>query len=816
MVIREIRRFLRRGYLAAIVAGIVLTVGFSGAAVTLNMIRALTRPQSAGLQNRAFATIAQQTSAGGLSRMNWYAVEQLRSTLRLPGSSMLAYAPPAHHRLQWHDRSMQASIAFTENGFFSKFAQHLYAGRDFTPGLRADGEEGEAIVSEGFSRHFFGSASNALRQDIRIAGQRFAIVGVAPKGFGGLWTTTDVWTTPDQWERLDAEFRTNTASPVSWKVAAIWYYLAAASPDIRPSPAQTLAMQLRDEKNRSLHLQAVSGLTDDPIRDRNVHASSQLGFVVAMALLVSASLNYCILLFARSSLSIEEFRLKRVLGAGPERLALDAICGPLFVVFASFFISGMATVLVQRLIASREMNPLVASGLKTYSAVTMLAAEFPLACLLGASIALAPAISLLRRSGAPRMGSTATETKRERSILNGIVVLEIAICTLVCLFAGSFVQEYYLRSRINLGFDPQRLTSYEASIIKGSGTISISTSSGEDSPMAAFMRLSMIEAREHLSGLQSMAAASCTPFGPPMKTIDVYRFQQGTEALKAISFCTVSQDFFSTMGTRIGKGSGFTEADYHGDVNRVLINRSLAEALWPQQDGINQTLRLDMPASNLKLDVRVIGITDDTRQEGALSSPQPTVYLPLTGNAMIMSFPLYFVARGQQSSEKFSEIVQRQSESTVHHLGIVRSYSVEEMIRTSWREENLRLKLALLGAILVACIAYAGLYGVLVHSVSARQKELALRLTFGASAWTLQRIAIEKALLCCFAAIFFALLLWRACFGLLDPRWMNGASWSWVSAGIASLLCVFASVAISLIPARRAIRLSPASLLRNE
>jgi hypothetical protein len=121
---------------------------------------------------------------------------------------------------------------------------------------------------------------------------------------------------------------------------------------------------------------------------------------------------------------------------------------------------------------------------------------------------------------------------------------------------------------------------------------------------------------------------------------------------------------------------------------------------------------------------------------------------------MIMSFPLYFLARGQQSSEKFSEIVQRESESTVQHLGIVRSYSVEEMIRISWQAQNLRLKLALFGAIFVAFIAYAGLYGVLVHAVSVRQKELALRLTFGASSWTLQRIAIEKALLCCFAAIF--------------------------------------------------------------
>jgi hypothetical protein len=106
--------------------------------------------------------------------------------------------------------------------------------------------------------------------------------------------------------------------------------------------------------------------------------------------------------------------------------------------------------------------------------------------------------------------------------------------------------------------------------------------------------------------------------------------------LKAISFCTVSQDFFSTTRTRIDRGSGFSEGDFHGDVAQALVNKSLAKVLGPV---MNQTLRLDMPASNFQLEVNVKGIVDDTRQEGALSSPQPTVYLPLTGNAVIMSFP---------------------------------------------------------------------------------------------------------------------------------------------------------------------------------
>jgi hypothetical protein len=751
MVFREIRRFLRRGYFAALLAGAILALGFSGAAITLNTIHALASPRGAGLRNASFATIAGQTPAGGLAGMNWHTVEYLQKTLSLPRSSMVAYARPSSYPLQWQDRSAQISIAFTQDEFFSCFASGYSAGRGLTSSWESGADEGEAIVSEDFSRRFFGSAGNAVHQSVKIAGQRFVVVGVAPKGFNGLWSATDVWTTPDQAERLGtAAFRTTAIrmgamSPDSWKRASIWYVLVAASPEIRPAPAQTLNAQLRGENNRSLHLQAVAGLSDDPVKDRSVQASSQLGLIVAIALLLSASLNYCILLFARSSLSIEEFRLKHVLGASPRQLALDATIGPIVVVVASFLVSGAATLSVQRLLQMRATNPVAAAGLGIDSAAKTLALEFPLALILGASVALVPAWSLMRRSGAPKTGSTTTLTAREGFVLNGIVVLEIAVCTLVCLFAGTFVREYYLLSKVDLGFDPRHLTSYESGIVtRGGGILSFQTSSGRESPIETFVRLSMSDAREQLPGLQSIAAATCAPFGPPMKTMDVYRFQPGTEPSRGVSFCAVSQDFFSTMGATLYEGSGFTRADYQGDVGHVVINRSLAKALWPRQDAINQMIRLDLPVSNLGFDARVVGVADDTRQAGALSSPQPTVYLPLTGNAL--AFPIYFLARGSQSNEKFGEIVRRESESTVNHLGIVRTDPIDESVRASWREQELRLRLALFGAGLVAFIAYVGLYGVLTHSVSARQKELALRLSFGASRWAIQRIVVERAL----------------------------------------------------------------------
>ncbi len=816
MIFREIRRFLRRRLLPTVIAGVVLAAGFSGAAVTLILMRALTRPSHAGLRAGSFATAAERTTAGGLSRIDWYTVETLKRTLVLPHTAIAAYARPSNYQLEWQQRSAQVNVAFTEAGFFSNFTSDLSAGHNFQPGWEAARGEGEALISADFSRRFFGSAGEALGQNIAIAGQRFTVIGVGPAGFGGLWTSTDVWTTPDEAERLGtAAFRHGPMVPNSWMRPSRWYLLVIGG--IGTSPVPTLGEQLRQQELLPLHLQAVEGLTDDPVRARNVHASSQLTLVVALALLLSASLNYCLLLFARSALSADEFRLKRALGASPVRLAIDAASGPLFVILTSFLLSGLITVAAGHWLQMKEMNPIVASGLATNSALRILAVEFPLACLMGAAIALAPTLSLMRRSSAPLRAATVTHTASEQRFLNALVVVEIVICTLVCLFAGTYAAEYSRLAAVRLGYDPHQLAEYEAGIItKGGGTITLETSSGERSPIEEFVRLSLLGAQEQLAGAQAVAASSCAPFGPPMKTMDLRRFEAGGEALHAISLCNVSSGFFSTLGTRTEKGSGFTESDYRGEVNHAVINKALAEALWPREDAVDRTLLLSDAAANLEFEVRVVGVVDDIRQAGPLSTPQPVVYLPLTGNALALSYPVYFLMRGEPSPAEFGRIVQQVSQGTVKHLGIVRGYSIEEKVREAWHDENIRLSLSLFGALFIALIAYVGLYGVVVHSVSTRQKELALRLSFGASRWAIQRAVIERTLLCCGAAVILALLLWKTCFGFLDPRWVGEATWSWKAPLITSLICAIASVAISVVPSLKAARISPAKLLKSD
>jgi len=821
----EVRRVLRRKALTDILAGFILWVGFCSLAQSWTLIRAVTQPVGAGLRPLAYSTIARQTPSGGLAPMDWNTLDKVRAGFHMQHSELVAYAPPASFTLYSRQQTWQVNIASTEEGFFGNFTTGLYAGRDLASTWRDLQPEGQLVLSEKLAARIFGSPASALNQNVSISGNTLRVVGIAPHRFNGLWTDTDAWTTPDQISNLNnASFRASAtglaakvlSSPGIWKVGDRWYLLASSDQHSSTQLAKQLYAALESSKNRPLNLDAVESLSIDPARDLKVRSASTLVSLMAVVLLLAASLNYSSLLLVRSPGQIEEMRLKRILGASAWRILSEAICGPAFVVLASFSVSVFATLLVLRVVSSHEPNLLIASGMRWTASLPVLGWELPIALLLAITVGLAPAVGLLRQSGMPQLGSFTTQTKLSALALDSMVTVEIAACILACVFVGVIGKATYRLSRVQVGFTSNNLFSNEVSLIrKGGGLISFKTSSDERSPMELFVRQVVDQAKQEVPDLQDITAATCTPLGPPMKTVSIERMQSGTDLLRGVSFCAVGPNYFATVENHIFRGSVFANSDFNGDITQVVINRKLADALWPGEDQLHKTIRLTEPASGLQFDTQIIGIVDDMHTGGAGSSSQETVFLPLKGNAFALSFPIWFLARGTYSSHDLGNFVQRQAATTMPDMGIARSFSVSEKIEDSWRAQRMRLYLGVGGAALVALIAYLGLYGVLIQSVNSRRKELALRLCFGASAGHLRRIVFVRAFRSALAATILSFLSGRVFFNLLNASWLGGVAWSWQIASSICLVCSFAAIGIATIPANMAVQISPSKLLRD-
>jgi ABC-type antimicrobial peptide transport system permease subunit len=141
---------------------------------------------------------------------------------------------------------------------------------------------------------------------------------------------------------------------------------------------------------------------------------------------------------------------------------------------------------------------------------------------------------------------------------------------------------------------------------------------------------------------------------------------------------------------------------------------------------------------------------------------------------------------------------------------------VESLIRRSFAEERLRTALITLFGSMAAVLAAVGMYGVTARAVSRRTREVGIRVALGATVRGVMGLILRHTLSSVAAGIVIGVALAAALTRLLEP-YLFGISVSdpITYAGILVFLGVI-SLGATWVPARRAGRIEPASVLRGE
>jgi putative ABC transport system permease protein len=386
----------------------------------------------------------------------------------------------------------------------------------------------------------------------------------------------------------------------------------------------------------------------------------------------------------------------------------------------------------------------------------------------------------------------------------------------MCLLAWTMVQAVRSLSRTTLGFEPSHLTAIEIGPVTRNTAVNFSTGGDGDFPFAAFTRGVLEGAQDDAPGLQSIAAASCAPFGQSMKALTVQRLDQDVRPPTSIHYCGVTQSYFQTMGNSIYRGHAFARDEFTHSVAEAVVNRQMANELWPGEDPLHHSIRIEDPNSPISFTAEIVGIADDMRFAGVTSSPEATLFLPLRENVFALAFPLYFLLQGTQSPVALSALIRQQAEATIPSFGVTATDQIDERLEASVFEQKARLFLPVAGSITVALIAYLGLYAVLTYVVNSRRREIAVRLCFGASQWDIRRTTLRQALECATAALGLSLICWRVLLQLAARQWMDGASWSWTAVAAIPSAIVVVSIAIAIFPANAAAKISPAQMLKEQ
>ncbi len=377
------------------------------------------------------------------------------------------------------------------------------------------------------------------------------------------------------------------------------------------------------------------------------------------------------------------------------------------------------------------------------------------------------------------------------------MLTEIALSLILLIGAGLMVQSFVRAANADLGIDPENVV-----------TMTMATT-GREGPAFYYDLLTRIQG---LPGIERAALSSATPMGTggweTRMTMDG-RPADATAMRAMIN--VVTPDFMDTHRIRIAEGRGFANTDTVG-MRVAVVSRAFADAAWPGQPAIGRRVRHESEWHT------VVGVAADAIVS-ALEEPRKHVlYVPMRLEASAESFmvPNAISVRTSVDDAAAARAIQAQLrglDATAPIFNIVTMRERVDRVTARYRYSAV-LMTALAGLALL--LAAMGTYGVIAYAVTARTREIGIRMALGAQPQDVLRLVVGGGLQLAAAGIVVGLVGAYLAARLLTAS-LYGVSPADASTfiAIASLMVVVAGLA-SYLPARRAMRVDPVIALRAE
>jgi predicted permease len=509
--------------------------------------------------------------------------------------------------------------------------------------------------------------------------------------------------------------------------------------------------------------------------------------VLVLLVLITACANLGNILLARGQAREREIDIRTALGAGAWRIVRQLMVENLLLACL-----GSAAGLAVGYFAAKTLLHLAeaAPGMRVVTDWRMVLAGAALALLSAAVFGLAPAIQAVRR------GSTTTERGAPTRARRILVAVQVAASCFLLIFASLLARSAQRQLAIKLRYDYQRMVVLDPQLKSHNLTGG-----------AARQALDEIAARlERVSGVTGVTLSVFPPFGS-LRSLDF------GPNLPRMGHNEVAPSYFAVMNLPLVRGRLFLSNER--DV--VVLSESAARAIWPDSDPLGKTLATakfsPMGQGKTMINGReqrtVIGVVKDSQPNNA-NGEAVEVYLPVTDSNLAKTMLIVHVAGDTKGMLK----------------DLRSAASLPGLAPSVWRMQSRAEQsagpppgvLAAIGSLGVTAtlLAAIGIFGLMAFAVAQRTREIGLRIALGARPLdVLETLMAQYAMAMTLGAaaglvlaVGFAGLFASIAYGFrpADPlSYLLG-------------LGIFAVVALAaiLIPARRALRIDPASALRWE
>ena len=333
--------------------------------------------------------------------------------------------------------------------------------------------------------------------------------------------------------------------------------------------------------------------------------------------------------------------------------------------------------------------------------------------------------------------------------------------------------------------------------------------------MAAFFQ-QLIERVETLPGVDSVAVASHMPF---IYTEDWTFTVEGAATVPAqtqnLDTRTISPGYFRAMRIPMVKGETFSPQDRAGAPGVIIINRTMAQRFWPDEEAIGKRIKLGRPDANTPW-LTVRAVVEDSAQESLDVATRPEVYFPLA--QMAGRYRRMNLAVRSTSGDPLNLVgsIQEQVRSIHKDQPVYQIQTMESLIADSVGPRRFAMTLLGLFAGLALLLAVIGIYGVMSYAVTQRMHEIGIRVALGAGQKDVLKLIVGQGLIFIVLGLVVGLVGAFLATSLLSTLLYDVSARDPITfAAVTALLTVIA-LAACYIPARRATKVDPMIALRYE
>jgi putative ABC transport system permease protein len=389
---------------------------------------------------------------------------------------------------------------------------------------------------------------------------------------------------------------------------------------------------------------------------------------------------------------------------------------------------------------------------------------------------------------------------RFRSLL---VVAEVAVALVLMTGAGLLIKSFARLMQVNPGFQSQSLMTFPV-------TLPRARYAGADQQAQFYQQ--MLEQTRTLPGVQSAGFASTVPLGgvtPYIFFCPEGMACQGIGRDPVIAQSHVSPGYFETMHTPLLRGRLFTNQDVAGGNNVAIVNRSLADHYWPNQDPIGKHLM----NSRDKIQREVVGVVADVRFSSLSTAAFEQMFLPMAQSPWPSAT---LVVRSQSDPASLVSAVRQQFAKLDPTLPVSGILSMDEVVSASVAQPRLIMQFVGIFAGLALLLAAVGIYAVMAYSVNQRQQEMGIRMALGAQPRDILRLVVGHGMGLTLAGVVLGVTGSFALTRLLVSLLFGTRATDPLAFCAAAVLLAAAAFLACYIPARRATRLDPMLALRYE